>query len=97
MNNPHNCGVSYVVHILTALPVPLALPVLPVQRELLVQPEQKAPPVPPVPLALRVLPVRREPLVQPEQKAPPVPPALPVLPVLSRQLRLLPMQRVKRM
>ena len=67
------------------------------QRELLVQPEQKAPPVPPVPLALRVLPVRREPLVQPEQKAPPVPPALPVLPVLSRQLRLLPMQRVKRM
>ena len=54
MNNPHNCGVSYVVHILTALPVPLALPVLPVQRELLVQPEQKAPPVPP---ALPVLPV----------------------------------------
>jgi len=44
-----------------------------VQRELLVQPEQKAPPVPPVP------------------------PALQVLPVLSRQPRLLPMQRVKRM
>ena len=70
------------------------------QRELLVQPEQKAPPVLPVPLALPVLPVQRELLVQPEQKAPPVLPvplALPVLPVLSRQLRLLPMQRVKRM
>lgn len=32
MNNPHNCGVSYVVHILMALlglPVQRALPVLP--------------------------------------------------------------------
>jgi len=29
MNNPHNCGVSYVVHILTALPVRQAPPALP--------------------------------------------------------------------
>ena len=85
------------MHILTAL---LALRVLPVRKQPPAQPEQKALPVPsapPVLLALRVLPVRREPPAQPEQKAPPVPPALQVLPVLSRQPRLLPMQRVKQM
>ena len=89
-----------VLPVLSAPLVPLALRVLPVRKEPSAQPEQKALPVPsapPVLLALRVLPVRKEPPAQPEQKAPPVPPALQVLPVLSRQPRLLPMQRVKQM
>ena len=84
MSNPHDCGVPYVVHILTALQVRLAQPEPPVQPVRQGQREQPAQPEPLVQQARqgqRARLAQPEPLVQPVrqgQREQPVQPEPPV-------------------